>query len=60
MSNPAAFDPASIPSVIVVDPRFDAHGPLAAALANPAGSGFLTVKVGIGAAMIAVAVLMMG
>ena len=31
MSKPPAFDPASSPSVIVVDPRFDAYGPLAAA-----------------------------
>lgn len=31
MSLHAAFDPASVPSVIVVDPRFDAYGPLAAA-----------------------------
>ncbi|MFM8415081.1 MAG: hypothetical protein ACKOCX_10190 [Planctomycetota bacterium] len=31
MSNPTALDPASVPSVIVVDPRFDAYGPLAAA-----------------------------
>lgn len=31
MNSSTAFDPANLPSVIVVDPRFDAYGPLAVA-----------------------------